>query len=242
VTKPSATLESVLGIVAGSQVTELLGQWLKTAHLRGTADDLAKVRISVGGYDVVLDLSGRDLEQVSRDLLRAMALVPTVLEIQADEADRTREELVEALMRHRVALTPSATLMAAQRLATQRDGLLATGAFSYDTLAALRRDRQVSSTRTWVARKRRDRAMFTLNRGQQTLIPAFQLSEAGDARPELRPLLGTLLDAGIDGWQLWTWLTSASSLLSGEIPHEVARRDPLRAERAAQRFAQSTAA
>jgi hypothetical protein len=241
VTRRTAALDSALGIVATAQVAELLGRWLKTAPGR-RPKELATVRISVGDQEMDLDLRGRDLEQVGRDLERALALVPAVLEIQADEADRTRGALVEALMRHHVPLTPAATVAAAQRLATQRDGLLATGAFSYETLAELRRDRQVSSTRTWIARKRKDRAVFTVSRGQQTLIPAFQLTEEGAARPELRPLLAFLLDAEVDGWQLWTWLTSASNLLSGEVPHEVARRDPRRAERAAQRFAQSGAA
>jgi len=239
--KPVAALTNALGTVVSVQVAELLGQWLEAERGRGTSMDLSHVRVSVGDCVTDLDLSGRDVEQLGRELERASALVPAVLEIQADEADRTRGALVAALMRHHVPLTPSATLLAAQRLATQRDGLLATGAFTYDTLAELRRDRQVSSTRTWVARKRKDRALFTVNLGQQTLVPAFQLTEGGAARPELRPLLLALLEAEVDGWQLWTWLTSASSLLSGEIPHEVARKDPQRAERAARRFAQSAA-
>jgi hypothetical protein len=54
-------------------------------------------------------------------------------------------------------------------------------------------------------------------------------------------VLEALADTGITGWPLWTWLTSPTALLSGEIPEQLARRAPARVLRAAQRFA-STAA
>jgi hypothetical protein len=42
--------------------------------------------------------------------------------------------------------------------------------------------------------------------------------------PELRSLITVLVDAGVDGWALATWLTSASSWLSAGVPAELAAR------------------
>lgn len=177
-----------------------------------------------------------------RDLEQALVLLPLVQELQAEGTAVTREQLVRALMRHRVHVTPRASVEQAQRLAAHRDALLASDVFSHASLAALRGDRQVSSTRTWVTRRRKDRALFTVTHEGRTLLPAFQFTDAGQTRPELQPLLRALLDAGIDGWELWTWLTSSSSFLSGGAPAQVARTHPQRALHAAERFAASAAA
>jgi len=70
----------------------------------------------------------------------------------------------------------------------------------------------------------------------------FQLDQLGQSRPELQPMLDVLLTNGIDGWPLWTWLTSPTSLLSGQTPESVPRRAPHRAMTAATRFAVPPAA
>jgi hypothetical protein len=57
----------------------------------------------------------------------------------------------------------------------------------------------------------------------ETLIPAFQLDDAGELRPELGAVLEPLLTAGMDPWQVWSWLTQPAGLLGGEVPHEAAR-------------------
>ena len=84
--------------------------------------------------------------------------------------------------------------------------------------------------------------MFAVTHNGRTLIPAFQLDQFRGARPELRPMLDVLLQGGVDGWPLWTWLTSPTSLLSGQTPETVARTAPERAMRAATRFAVPPAA
>ncbi len=176
-----------------------------------------------------------------RDLERALALLPIVQEVQGEALAVGRDELVRALMRHRVPLTPPASVMQAQRLAAHRDALLATDVFTHETLAALRGDRNISTTRTWVTRNRRQRKIFTVTYDGRMLLPAFQLTATGQPRPELAPLLDVLLDAGVDGWELWTWLTGRTSLLSGDVPHELAARDGQRVLRAAQRFVRKAA-
>jgi hypothetical protein len=87
-----------------------------------------------------------------------------------------------------------------------------------------------------------EKALFTVNVKGTTVIPAFQLDESGEPRPELQPIVSALQDGGIEGWSLWTWLTKPTSFLSGGVPEEVARTNPERALRAAQRFAVAPAA
>jgi hypothetical protein len=145
-------------------------------------------------------------------------------------------------MINNVSLTPPATLAQAQRLATRRDALLATPVLTHETLRKLRGDTRESSTRTWLARRRAARAVFTVAHNGKTLIPAFQLDADGEPRAELQPILSVLAEAGIQGWSVWAWLTGRTSLLSGAIPEQVAGTAPARALRAAQRFAARPAA
>ncbi|SOC47845.1 hypothetical protein SAMN05660748_1073 [Blastococcus aggregatus] len=84
-------------------------------------------------------------------------------------------------------------------------------------------------------------ALFTVQDAGQTLAPAFQFAADGSPRPELRPLVSTLTAGGVDGWQLWSWLTASSSYLSGGVPQEVACTQPERALRAAERFVATSA-
>ena len=75
------------------------------------------------------------------------------------------------------------------------------------------------------------------------IIPAFQFdAAAAEPRPELEPVLQTLIDAGVQSWALWTWLTASTPLLSGEVPEQLVRSNPQRVLRAAQRFAAANAA
>jgi hypothetical protein len=129
------------------------------------------------------------------------------------------------------------TARQAWRLAAHRAELLQ-NALSLRELAARRGDIDVAATGGWVAARRRERALLALPLPDRSIVvPAFQLSDAGEPRAELRPLIERLLTAGIDGWVAWTWLTQPSSLLSGDVPERVAVTDPERAVRAAARFA-----
>jgi hypothetical protein len=188
-----------------------------------------------GGYLEVYGLSRRDVEA-------ALNLQLEVRVLQADHVSATRADLTRALMANHVSLTPPATLAQAQRLATHRDALLATPVFAHDTLGTLRGDTKASSTRAWVARRRDNHELFTLMHNGRTVIPAFQLDEHGEPRPELQPILAALAAADVSGWPLWTWLTSPTALLSGEIPERLAGRAPDRVRRAAHRFAAARAA
>ena len=145
-------------------------------------------------------------------------------------------------MTSNISLTPPASVAQAQRLASHRDALLATPVLTYDTLRLLRGEPKESSTRTWFARRRAEHAVFAVTHNGRTVIPAFQVDQFGQPRPELQPMLDVLLHGGVDGWQLWTWLTSPTSLLSGQTPETAARTAPERAMTAAARFAVPPAA
>jgi hypothetical protein len=194
-------------------------------------------------YDVAERSGHVEVRGVSGDeVLEALRLLETVRDLQAAQVSDNRADLVRALMTNNISLTPPASVAQAQRLAAHRDALLATPVLTYDTLQLLRGDPKESSTRTWFARRRADRAVFAVTHHGRTIIPAFQLDQLGQPRPELQPMLDVLLTSGIDGWPLWTWLTSPTSLLSGQTPESVARKAPQRALTAAARFAVPPAA
>lgn len=188
----------------------------------------------------------RDLQQhkvVSTDeLTETLAqLVELLGTLKAERAAAVRDELVQVLTSREVSLVPPATLAQAQRLAAHREALLATPVYTHETLSEVRGNARPSSTRTWLTRRRDEHALFTVNVKGTTVIPAFQLDETGEPRPELQPIVSALQEGGIEGWSLWTWLTKPTSFLSGGIPEEVARTNPERALRAAQRFAPAVA-
>src|SRR5690606_28983266 len=194
-------------------------------------------------YDVAARSDHVEVRDVGEEeVAAALQLLQKVRAVQADHVAASRDDLLRALMAANVSLTPPASLAQAQRLAAHRDALLATPTFSYEALRQVRGDRAESTTRTWVARRRETNHIFTISHKGRTLVPAFQFDDRGEPREELRPILSTLIKAGITGWPLWPWLTSPTSLLSGEIPEQVARSAPARALRAAQRFAAPHAA
>jgi hypothetical protein len=192
--------------------------------------------------NLIRDLQAHDV--VSNDDLTATLsqLVELIGTVQAERAAEVRDELLQVLTSREVSLIPPATLTQAKRLAAHRDALLATPVFTHETLSELRGNARPSSTRTWLTRRRDEHALFTVNVKGTTVIPAFQLDESGEPRPELQPIVSVLQEGGIEGWSLWTWLTKPTSFLSGAIPEEVARTHPERALRAAQRFAPAPAA
>ena len=192
--------------------------------------------------NLIRDLQAHDV--VHSDDLTATLSQPVELvgKLQAERTEAVRDELLQVLTSREVSLIPPATLIQAQRLAAHRDALLATPVFTHETLSELRGNARPSSTRTWLTRRRDEHALFTVNVKGTTVIPAFQLDESGEPRPELQPIVSALQEGGIEGWSLWTWLTKPTSFLSGGIPEDVARTNPERALRAAQRFAPAPAA
>ena len=143
--------------------------------------------------------------------------------------------LLTAMVSADIDLAPQPSLAQAKRLAVLRAQLLGNGFFTHASLAEVRGVANVSSVRTWMTRRVGEHSLFTVKHDGRTLVPAFQFDDAGQPRPELQPLIAALATGGIAGWEAWSWLCSASSLLSGGVPEKVARDDPARAVRAAER-------
>lgn len=116
-------------------------------------------------------------------------------------------------------------LLQLARQARVRAALLETEVHTYESLAALR-GTSIDATRFAVHKQASERHLLVLaDEGGRTIVPAFQLDEAGDVRPDLARALTPLLAAEMDPWRLWAWLTQPAALLGGAVPAE-AIRDP----------------
>lgn len=180
-----------------------------------------------------VEIEGLDLE----DAKMALRLLGAAKEVQYELGARSAAQLINVMSAAGVDLTPPASVEQARRLADHRRKLLSTPTHTIPTLGELQRKKSASATRTWVSRKRDNRQLFTVTVDGHVLIPAFQLNDDGSPRRELAPIMKTLVDAGVDGWSLWTWLTEGTPLLSGGVPEQLAATDPERVMRAAARYA-----
>lgn len=123
-----------------------------------------------------------------------------------------------------------------QNVALRERLLKEEGFLTYASLAELRGSTE-KAARTWVARQRDRKDLFTVEIRGRTLIPKVQVTSAGDVDPSIAELTRPLVTAGLGGWSLWAWLTSPTGRLSGEVPAKMVRTNMARAHRAAQRYA-----
>lgn len=115
-------------------------------------------------------------------------------------------------------------LVALRRQARVRAALLDGGWLSYARVGE-RRGVSENAARFAVHRAHERHALLLVQYEGRTLVPTFQLDDAGEVRPELLAVLEPLLAAGTDPWLVWSWLTTPAALLGGAVPHEAAR-DP----------------
>lgn len=189
-------------------------------------------------YEVTKHAGGVQIDGLTiQEAREALALLTAARELQSERGASVAAGLLRAVSEAGLELTPPASVEQARRMADLRQALLATPAYSYETLGEVRGDTRASTTRTWVSRMRDRGRLFTVRSDGRTAIPAFQLTERGEPRAELADVLRKLLKAGVDGWPLWIWLTSPTPLLSGEVPAETVASDPERVQKAAARFA-----
>lgn len=195
-----------------------------TADRTGPADRAERLAAWLEHLGLLPHLEGAGLPTVARDADgRARWTDP------GTGAPLTEEQLaeLEALLRSEgsdPAHAVPVALVQVARLARVREALLATPCLTYETLAE-RRGTSVDAARFAVHRAANDGLLLVVADGGRTLVPAFQLTDAGELRPELEPVLRTLLGAGADPWRVWGWLTQPAGLLGGEVP-ERAAADP----------------
>jgi len=141
---------------------------------------------------------------------------------QGARADERRADLIERLLTDPSLLDPipHATVAQARRIASRRNQLLASGAWSIAALTEAR-GAQRSSVRTWVTRQRAAGRIFTVSAGGETDVPALLLDDATDVHAGSERAVVPLRDAGMDPWALWVWFDSPSPWLDGDRPADV---------------------
>lgn len=206
-----------------------------TAHVPDSANRSDKV---FDGIEVQRVKNHVEVTGVSEvEVREALRLRRKVIEIRTDARRTLEDYLNQTMLQSDENLISSSTQRQVKRTTALRQSLLADhGAETYDSLAELR-DAETSSVRAWVARARDRGDLFTIKVKGRILIPRVQLDDRGDLDVNVISLVQPLLQAGLDGWSLWAWLTSPTGRLSGGIPAEVVTRNPARAQKAADLYA-----
>lgn len=182
---------------------ERLAQWLEEL---GLADQLDSAGLPTFERDPAGVVTWKDPRTGSPLTAEQLADLDRLLHSDGDEPT------------HAVPLA----LVQLRRQARVRGELLAGEWHTYATLAGLRGTSE-NATRFAVHKSAERRSLLVVPHEGGTLVPAFQLTDSGELRPELGAVLEPLLAAPIDPWQVWGWLTQPAGLLGGGIPHELAR-------------------
>ncbi len=177
-----------------------------------------------------------ELQLAPESMGQILGVLNVLLDVRASTVGEQRAELLKAMMLHGIDPVPSASVAQAQRLARQRERLLASGAYSMKALAALRGDDKVGTTRTWVARKRATQQMITVNYDAEVFAPVFQFTEEGELQAGVGEVLKVLEPVELGTWATWSWFESASTWLGGQSPTSLLQTELQRVVRAAQRF------
>lgn len=197
-------------------------------ELSEVLDELRKV---LEERHVEVDVAAEDLRRV-------------VLHLRAtgEELGRARQRLVDMLMVDSDLLdpVPTATMAQARRRAAHRGRLLASGALSVAALAEARETTEPAIT-TWLSRQRKDHRLVTVKDPDGRVWAPVVLLATGGGPPEpwegSDQVLGPLVEAGLDGWAVWTWITTPSPWLDGQIPAELLQSGQVdRAADGARRF------
>ena len=171
------------------------------------------------------------------DVESAIRLYRAVVQSQLDARATLQSQVNAAFIERGLQLVSEASQKQIVRNVALREALLEEEGFeTYATLAALR-DSNEKATRMWAARRREKGELFTVELQGRTLIPAVQLTADGGLDAAIAQLSRTLLEAGLGSWELWTWLTSPTGRLSGDVPAQVVRTNAHRANAAAVRYA-----
>jgi hypothetical protein len=128
-------------------------------------------------------------------------------------------------------------LVVLARQARLRTQLLATMWHTYESLADLR-GASVEATRFAVHKAASEHRLLVVPVEERAVVPAFQLGADGELRPELAPVLRPLLEARMDPWRAWAWLTQPAALTLGKAPERAAVADPALVRTAAEKLAE----
>ncbi len=82
-------------------------------------------------------------------------------------------------------------------------------------------DKTPATVRQWIARQREAHRLVTVTHDRSVLVPTFQLDEAFALDADVAVLIGSLVDAGFDGWSVWHWAQTPNTWLDGRNPASV---------------------
>lgn len=186
-----------------------------------SADDLLDVVAELAGGTTAADLK-RSAHLSDDEVRAALATLVARAAEQGRRADDVREDLIARLTADPSVLDPipHASVAQARRVASRRNHLLASGAWSIARLAEAR-DASRSAVRTWVTRQRSAGRIFTVTVGGETYLPALLLDEATDPHAGSQRAIRPLREAGMDPWALWVWFDSPSPWLDGGRPADL---------------------
>ncbi|WP_181274617.1 hypothetical protein [Brevibacterium oceani] len=196
-----------------------------------SAEAYEPIQIRTAGNHVEID--GLNQADVSAAIDLYQAVVQRQVEARADLSAQVNKAFAEQNLD---LISGESQKQVIQNVALRERLLKEEGFLTYASLAELR-DSTEKAARTWVARQRDRKELFTVEIRGRTLIPQVQLTSAGDVDPSIAELTRPLLTSGLGGWSLWAWLTNPTGRLSGEVPAKLVRTDMARTHRAAQRYA-----
>src|SRR5699024_270917 len=98
--------------------------------------------------------------------------------------------------------------------------LLSSGAWTTRALAEVR-DVTEATARTWLKRQRDAHRLVSVTVHREVYVPALLLDQAAEPFDGADRVLGPLVDAGMDGWAVWTWLDTPSGWLDGDRPADL---------------------
>lgn len=81
-----------------------------------------------------------------------------------------------------------------------------------------------NTTRQWIHRHRSSGRLITVDDDGRTLIPAYQLGEAFDLKPDVADITKVLTKAGMTSWAIWRWYTTHNGWLE-DSPLAVLEQD-----------------
>ena len=134
-----------------------------------------------------------------------------------------------------------ARLLNAHRVHAGRQALVDQGTFSVKEIAAAR-GQAANTVHKQIQRACERGELFTVGLNGERHVPAVLLDEALSVRPQWKPVVSALRDAGMTGWGIWRWFAEPNAGLSGEIAADVIATNPDRVYAAARRRAAQTAA
>lgn len=202
-----------------------------TANLAGSGSRARNAIFSVDLETGELRVAG----VAEQDLFAGLRLLDAAQGIQGELTNLHADTLLSVMTSAGVPALPEANAILAQRRSMLRKRLLDSGYFSSSDIAILRGISE-SSARTFVAREREKRRLFTVKHDGRVLVPQILLD--ADGKPTaVSDAVRVLVPLGLKGWELWSWLASPSGWLSGDVPADVFATDPERAMTAVTAYA-----